>query len=52
MLACFLDAAAPSDDENARLKPLPSRNLKRGEMRIKIDLPSYGITFLALEKRN
>jgi xylan 1,4-beta-xylosidase len=48
----FLDAAAPSDDENARLRPLPSRALKRGDMRIKVDLPSYGITFLALEKRN
>jgi hypothetical protein len=51
-LQVFLDAATPSDDENARLKPLPSRALKRGDMRIKVDLPSYGITFLALEKRN
>jgi hypothetical protein len=48
----FLDAATPNDDENARLRPLPSRALKRGDMRIKVDLPSYGITFLALEKRN
>ena len=48
----ILDAAAPSDDENARLRPLPSRELKRGDMRIKVDLGSYGITFLALEKRN
>jgi len=48
----FLDASVPSDDENARLRPLPSRQLKRGDMRIKIDLGGYGITFLALEKRN
>jgi hypothetical protein len=48
----FLDAATPNDDENARLRPLPSRALKLGDMRIKVDLPSYGITFLALEKRN
>jgi hypothetical protein len=47
-----LDAAAPSDDENARLKPFPSRELKRGDMRIKVELGSYGIRFLALERRN
>ncbi len=47
-----LDAAAPSDDENARLKPFPSRELKRGDRRIKVELGSYGISFLALEKRN
>jgi xylan 1,4-beta-xylosidase len=46
-----LDAAAPSDDENARLKPFPSRELKRGDMRIKVELGSYGINFLALERR-
>ena len=48
----MLDAAAPSDDENARLKPFPSRELKRGDMRVKVDLGSYGISFLALERRN
>jgi len=47
-----LDAAAPSDDENARLRPFPARTLKRGDMRIKVDLGSYGISFLALEKRD
>jgi len=46
----FLDAAAPSDDENVRLRPVPARHLKQGEMRIKVDLGSYGISFLALEK--
>ncbi|MCU1272821.1 MAG: hypothetical protein JWO48_252, partial [Bryobacterales bacterium] len=34
------------------LRPFPSRELKRGDMRIKVDLGIYGITFLALEKRN
>jgi hypothetical protein len=47
-----LDAVAPSDDENARLRPAPSRVLKRGDIGIKVDLGSYGITFLALERRN
>jgi xylan 1,4-beta-xylosidase len=46
----FLDAAAPSDDENARLRPLPSRKLNQGPIRIKVDLGAYGISFLALEK--
>lgn len=46
-----LDAAASSDDENSRLKPSPARDLKPANMRIRIDLASYGITFLALEKR-
>jgi hypothetical protein len=46
----FLDAAAPSDDENARLRPVPSRSLKRGDMHIKVDLGAYAITFLGLEK--
>jgi hypothetical protein len=46
----FLDAAAASDDENIRLKPLPARRLKQGEMRTKVDLGAYGISFLALEK--
>ncbi|HKW97123.1 MAG TPA: hypothetical protein VJN43_05275 [Bryobacteraceae bacterium] len=45
-----LDAAAPSDDENARLRPIPSRQLKQGDMRVEVDLGSYGIQFLALEK--
>ena len=46
----FLDAAAPSDDDNARLRPLPSRKLNSGSINIKVDLPAYGITFLGLEK--
>ena len=46
----FLDAAAPSDDENARLSPLPSRKLNQSPMRIKVDLGAYGISFLGIEK--
>jgi hypothetical protein len=47
-----LDASAPSDEDNVRLKPLPARTLKQGERRIHVDLASYGITFLALEPTN
>jgi hypothetical protein len=46
----FLDAAAPSDDENARLRPLPSREFKQEPIRIQVDLGAYGIGFLGLEK--
>jgi hypothetical protein len=47
----FLDAAAPSDDENVRLRLVPARHFKReGGMHVKVDLGSYGISFLALEK--
>jgi len=45
-----LDASTPSDDENVRLRPLPERDLKRGETRIGVDLGSYGVRFLSLEK--
>jgi len=46
-----LDAAAASDDENVRLKPAPARELKPADVRIRVELRSYGVTFLALEKR-
>jgi hypothetical protein len=46
----FLEAAAPSDDENARLRPAPSQKLNQGAIRIKVDLGAYGISFLGLEK--
>jgi len=32
------------------LRPVSARHLKQGEMRVKVDLASYGISFLALEK--
>ncbi len=44
-----LDATASSDDENIRLKPIPARKLKQGDMHLHVDLASYGVTFLALE---
>lgn len=47
----ILDATAPSDDENIRLRPLPGRALKQGDTRISVELGNYGISFLALEKR-
>jgi len=47
----ILDAAAPGDDENVRLRPMPARQLKQGDTQVSVDLASYGIRFLALEKR-
>jgi hypothetical protein len=46
----FLDAAASSDDENIRLRPVSACHLKQGEMRTNVELGAYGISFLALEK--
>ncbi|HYM10574.1 MAG TPA: hypothetical protein VEU62_07575 [Bryobacterales bacterium] len=46
-----LDAAGPSDDENARLRPLQSLNVGAGETRVAADLDAYGVTFWSLEKR-
>lgn len=46
----FLDASAPSDDENTRLRPVPSHKLTQGPIHIKVDLGAYGISFLGLEK--
>ncbi len=46
-----LDAAAPSDDDNARLRPTPTQNLAAGTQNIQLDLAPYGITFLSLESR-
>jgi hypothetical protein len=40
----FLDAAAPSYDENVRMRSLPSRKMKQGSMQIKVDLGAYGIS--------
>jgi len=45
-----MDAAGPSDDENARLRPLAPARLgdfsKRG-----VDLEPWGMAFFSLEKR-
>ena len=45
-----LDAAAPSSDENARLRPLEDLTLKPGTGPVKIQLAPYGVEFWSLEK--
>jgi len=46
-----LDAAAPSDDDNARLRPARSRTIAPGTQVAELELPAYGATFLSLESR-
>lgn len=46
-----LDAAAPSDDENVRLRPTPSHSISAGTQSIEFDLGPYGITYFSLEGR-
>jgi xylan 1,4-beta-xylosidase len=46
-----LDAAAPSDDENARLRPAPSRRIAAGTQAVELELPAYGAAFSSLEFR-
>lgn len=46
-----LDAAAPSDDENARLRPASSRTIAAGTQALELDLQAYGATFFSLESR-
>ena len=46
-----LDAAAPSDDDNARLRPSPSRTLASGTQTEELDLGAYGASFFSLEFR-
>ena len=45
-----LDAASPSSDENARLRPLDDLTLKPGTGPVKIQLEPYGVEFWSLEK--
>jgi hypothetical protein len=45
-----LDAAAPSSDENARLRPLADLSLKPGTGPVKVQLEPYGVEFWSLEK--
>ena len=45
-----LDAASPSNDENARLRPLDDLTLKPGSGSVKIQLEPYGVEFWSLEK--
>lgn len=44
-----LDAAAPGDDENVRLRPTPSERLQGGADDVHVDLEPYGIAFFSLE---
>ena len=44
-----LDASAPSDDENARLRPLETHPVKSSQEKISVSLGAYGIHFLSLE---
>lgn len=44
-----LDALAPSDDENARLRPDPRRRLPPGDHRLKVDLGPYEAKFWSFE---
>jgi xylan 1,4-beta-xylosidase len=45
-----LDAAAASDDENVRLRPVPTQTIQPGTGQIALDLTAYGITFFSLEQ--
>lgn len=45
----LLDAIAPSDDENVRLRPLPDLTLKVGSPALSIQLQPYGIESWSLE---
>jgi hypothetical protein len=45
----MLDAEAPSQDENSRLRPLPDRKLTPGAPSIQVTLGPYGIESWAME---
>jgi hypothetical protein len=44
-----LDAAAPIDDDNIRLRPTPSVRVAAGTGNISLDLSPYGVEFFSLE---
>ncbi len=44
-----LDALAPSDDENARLRPAPPIRLPRGDHRVKVEMGAYAVKFWSFE---
>lgn len=46
-----LDAAAPSDDENIRLRPAVAKSVQAGATKLAVDLDPYGITFFSLEQQ-
>jgi hypothetical protein len=43
-----LDANAPSDDENIRLRPFPEQAVPVGQA-IPVDLPAYGVMFWSVD---
>jgi len=45
----MLDAEAPSQDENSRLRPLPDRKLAPGGQPLEVTLGPYGIESWAME---
>jgi xylan 1,4-beta-xylosidase len=44
-----LDTLAPSDDENARLRPHPRTRLTKGNHRVKVELEPYAVKFWSFE---
>jgi xylan 1,4-beta-xylosidase len=44
-----LDAVAPSDDENVRLRPEPPTTLKQGDHKVQVELEPYGVKFWSFE---
>lgn len=45
----LLDALSPSDDENARLRPLDPELVEKGDLRTEVKLGPYGIAFWSFE---
>jgi len=45
----MLDAEAPSQDENARLRPLPDMKVVPGAQPLEVQLEPYGIESWAME---
>jgi xylan 1,4-beta-xylosidase len=46
----MLDALAPSDDENARLRPSPAQRLTKGRHRIEVELGPRGVQSWSFEE--
>ncbi len=45
----MLDALAPSDDENARLRPEPFRKIPKGDQQLNVELGPYAIQYWSFE---
>lgn len=46
----MLDPSGPSDDENARLRPSPSKRLKQRDHQIQVELGPYGVEAWSFEE--